>query len=90
MSYYTSIVVQSSDTLSEREWNFWLRDDLVHPTFVLDRVSDRARTSKRHKMKVVAQWSRLMRRESTMERPEPPDEIKLRVRQKLNDQLEFA
>lgn len=78
------VVVLDDDGLSRRILRFYMLDDEL----VLDRDADECRPTKRHKWRVRQQWSRLDRRNNSMERRAVPqaaiDDALLQVRASIS------
>lgn len=72
--------------LSQTIYRFWITERLL---VVLDSISHFERQTKRHKFVSNKHWMRLSRRDSTIERENPPESVKEQAKQKLIEMIKF-
>lgn len=88
MNHLVIVERVESDGLRKTEYRYRMREDLK---VELDRTMHFERPTKRHGWRVIKFWSRLsICRDNTMEREEPPQDVKDEIRRKINDALQFC
>lgn len=68
------------------EWHFI---NLFEMEMTLDSIIHYQRPTRRHRWKIAREWSRLFERQCTMEREEPPIDVKCEVRQMVTKAICF-
>lgn len=86
MHWITEIEEERANRVQKRVWGFIIYDGLK---VYLNSIIDLERTTLRHKYKRVNSWLRIDKQNSTMERIDPPEHIIRKVKERINNSLEF-
>lgn len=86
MHWNTEIEDEKANRVQKRVWHFIIFDGLK---VYLNGVIDLERATLRHKYKRVNAWLRVDKRNSTMKRVDPPDHIIRKVKERINNSIEF-
>lgn len=86
MQFSTTVEEAAADQLSKTVYRYFNLNEL---DMVLDSIYHFQRPSKRHGWKRVKKWDRILGRDNTMNREEPPQWVKDEVRRRMNDAIKF-